>query len=140
MSQGSSPKHSPDCPICNILSQKEIPGLILRNDSFIVRHSPSEKNIPGYLYVELISHREKYAEWDPKEFEDLGETLRFATDWIQERFSPPKIYTVLVAEKVAHMHFHLVPRYEEIKGPEYIRQALEGLAQAPVGIPFPKFE
>lgn len=131
---------SPDCPICAVLRGAKIPGLIHQNSSFIIRHAPEDKKIPGYLYIEPISHREKYSDWDPKEFKDLGETLQFATDWIQEKYSPPKIYTVLVAEKVAHMHFHLVPRYEDIKGPEYIRLALEGLASAPVGIPFPKFE
>ncbi|TGK04132.1 HIT family hydrolase [Leptospira langatensis] len=140
MAEASDPSFSSDCPICGIISGKEIPGLVLKNDSFLVRHAPAEKKIPGYLYVELISHKEKYSDWDPKEFADLGETLQFATNWIQERFSPPKIYTVLVAEKVAHMHFHLVPRYEETKGPEYIRLALEGLAPAPVGITFPRFE
>ncbi len=129
-----------NCPICDIHQEKLIYGLLFRNRSFLVRHAPEDKKIPGYLYVEPILHREKYSDWDSKEFEDLGETFRFASDWIQTRFSPPKIYTVLIAEKVEHMHFHLVPRYEEIKGPEYIRLALEGLAEAPVGIPFPKFE
>ncbi|PJZ65081.1 HIT family hydrolase [Leptospira wolffii] len=130
---------NPDCPICKIHAEEKILGFLFKNRSFLVRHAPEDKKIPGYLYVELLSHREKYSEWDSKEFEDLGEALRSATDWIQSRYSPPKIYTVLVAEKVAHMHFHLVPRYEDLKGPEYIRLALEGLAPAPVGIAFPEF-
>lgn len=129
-----------DCPICRTHAEVPVHGLLLRNRSFLVRHAPEDKKIPGYLYIEPLSHREKYSDWDSKEFEDLGETLRFAASWIQERFSPPKIYTILVAEKVAHMHFHLVPRYEDVKGPEYIRLALEGAAAAPVGIEFPHFE
>ncbi|WP_425460363.1 HIT family protein [Leptospira fluminis] len=127
-----------DCPICIEHSSSSPSGFLFRSGDFLIRHCEPSKKIPGYLYVEPIAHRESYSEWSEKEFSEFGIALQKASEWILSRFSPAKIYTVLVSEKVAHMHFHLIPRYGETKGPEYIRQALEGMAQAPDGISFPK--
>ncbi|WP_039934550.1 HIT family protein [Leptospira inadai] len=126
------------CPICSAHRSEKISGFLFRSGPFLVRHSEFSKKLPGYLYVEPVSHREAYSEWTSEEFAELGTAFQRATTWIYDRFSPQKIYTVLVAEKVAHMHFHLIPRFGEIKGPEYIRLALEGLLDLPETISFPE--
>ncbi|WP_243393431.1 HIT family protein [Leptospira perolatii] len=126
--------------MCRILKSGKIFGEIARTEYFLIRHSEPEKKLPGYLYIEPFRHLENYTEWTTQEFLDFGKALQKASAWIYSKYSPKKVYTVSIAEKVPHMHFHLVPRYEELKGPEYIRLALDGLLEPPAGIPFPNLE
>jgi diadenosine tetraphosphate (Ap4A) HIT family hydrolase len=54
----------------------------------------------------------------------LGECMKLATEWIYKHFKPVKLYTITISEAVPHLHFHLVPRFEESpKGIEFLQLA-----------------
>ncbi|MDV6235054.1 HIT family hydrolase [Leptospira ellisii] len=116
-----------DCPICRFFESSSSVQVLGTFGEFSVRHSEAEKRLPGYLYIEPKPHWTSYSDWNPESYSDFGNALRFATNWIYERHSPLKVYTVTVSEMVPHMHFHLIPRYtEDSRGVDYIRLALQG--------------
>lgn len=113
-----------NCKICTIHSDS-IPFLLKKDEFWVVRHSEFTKNCPGYLYIEPLKHVESFKDIDPDAFRMLGENLKFAADWIYANFNPIKIYTITVSEAVPHIHYHLVPRYDDsVKGIDYIKLAL----------------
>ena len=90
-----------NCKICDIHHSKLIPMVVGETFHWVVRHSEFSKNAPGYLYIEPKRHVETY--------NDL------------------KLYTITISEAVPHLHFHLVPRFEESpKGIEFLQLALSG--------------
>ena len=116
-----------NCKICDIHHSKTIPMVIGETFHFVVRHSELSKNAPGYLYIEPKRHVEAYNDLIHGEFMQLGECMKLATEWIYKHFKPVKLYTITISEAVPHLHFHLVPRFEESpKGIEFLQQAISG--------------
>lgn len=115
-----------DCKICLTHDSLSIPFSI-KSKNFLVREAESEKNCPGYLYIEPKRHIESFAELSHDEFSEFGSVMEESVGWIYENFKPLKLYTVTVSEAVPHIHWHLVPRYsDELKGFPYIQAVLEG--------------
>ncbi|HMV44808.1 MAG TPA: HIT domain-containing protein [Leptospiraceae bacterium] len=120
-----------DCKICDIHHTKSIPMLVGETFHWVIRHSEFTKNAPGYLYIEPKRHVESYNDLIHGEFMQLGECMKMATEWIYRHFKPLKLYTITVSEAVPHLHFHLVPRFEDSpKGIEFLQEALSGKLQA----------
>lgn len=115
-----------NCKICKIHSSK-IPMVVCETSHWVIRHSEFSKHAPGYLYIEPKRHIEAYNELSLEEFIQLGECMELATNWIYQHFKPLKLYTITVSESVLHLHFHLVPRFEDrLKGIEFLQMALSG--------------
>lgn len=115
-----------DCKICTVQSSGS-PHFLMEFEHFTVRKAESEKNCPGYLYIEPRRHIEIFTELNTDEYSEFGSVLEKSIRWIYEHFQPRKLYTVTVSEAVPHIHWHLVPRYsDQLKGFPYIQAALEG--------------
>ena len=56
--------------------------------------------------------REKLFELDEKELENFSKDLAKVSAAINKVFSPNKINYAAYGDKVSHLHFHLVPKYE----------------------------
>ncbi|NUM41802.1 MAG: HIT domain-containing protein [Leptospiraceae bacterium] len=113
-----------DCTICAIHKNK-IPDILEITNYWILRHSEIEKNCPGYLYLEPKAHIENLSELSVECANEIGSLFKKSGDWVEKNFSPKKIYTVSISEKVPHLHFHIVPRYTDSNiGLDYIQLAL----------------
>ena len=101
---------SETCPLCqpsphDILWQDGFCRVVLLNDS----------DYPAYCRVELIQHI--------KEMTDLGPTDRartmkvvFAVETaIRETINPDKINLASLGNKTPHLHWHIIPRFENDK-------------------------
>lgn len=120
-----SPYENPTCPICEIhrkaLTDRE---WIAWDENWVLRLAPSEKNLPGYLYLEPRRHIESYQDLGEL-YTSLGVWIQKGMDWMHSNYQPRKVYLVTIAEAVPHLHFHLVPHYGfETKGADYIRLVL----------------
>lgn len=109
-----------NCDICETHKKGQTP--LYENKDWIVREA--EKNLTGYLYIEAKVHIESWSEIKPEVMKNYGECLYVAFQEIQKH-NPIKIYQVAIAEKVPHLHLHLVPRYsEDLKGLDHLKIAL----------------
>lgn len=111
------------CKICSIYStQVEV---LKEFEFWYLREAPLEKNCKGYLYVECKRHVENYTSLTQEEWNEFSKVIEYGMSWIQERYSPEKIYIVSIGEQVPHLHVHLVPRYpEDSKGLEHLKTVL----------------
>lgn len=110
-----------NCPICQELAKNT--KKVFQNEHWSLREAIG-KNLDGYLYLESREHKESWLDVKLNEWEDYGRALYQACQILREK-SPKKIYQIAIAEKVPHLHLHLVPRYtDSSKGIEYIGQAI----------------
>jgi diadenosine tetraphosphate (Ap4A) HIT family hydrolase len=115
----------PACKICDLHS-KSFENIEI-SKHWIVREAESEKYCQGYLYVESKQHIEKFTDFSIEVWHDLSEVLNHAYQWIYANYSPLKVYQVTISELVPHIHYHLVPRYQEdIKGFDYLSAVVQG--------------
>jgi len=63
-----------DCKICLTHDSLSIPFSI-KSKNFLVREAESEKNCPGYLYIEPKRHIESFAELSHDEFSEFGSVM-----------------------------------------------------------------
>ncbi|WP_246047565.1 HIT family protein [Leptospira ilyithenensis] len=112
------------CPICD--SQKEKINIIQETKHWVLREAPSDKSLSGYLYLESKRHVESWASLTKEECSDYGQILFSALESSSAlEVKPEKIYFAAIAEKVPHLHVHLVPRYEgQEKGISHLEKAL----------------
>lgn len=111
---------------CKICVSHENKNQVLKDFEFwCLREAPEEKNCKGYLYVECKRHVESYHELSNEEWNELSKAIQYGYEWINKNFHPEKIYFVSIAEKVPHLHIHLIPRYaNDSKGLEHIASVL----------------
>ncbi|MCB1179111.1 MAG: HIT family hydrolase [Leptospiraceae bacterium] len=116
-----------ECKICKTHQNLQEKEFIISSEYWILRHSEKEKNCPGYLYLEPKNHVESFFEIPESAWKEQGEIFKQAFDWIKKRFEPKKIYIVTISEAVPHIHYHIVPRYnDDTKGIPYLDLALTG--------------
>ncbi|WCL48625.1 HIT family protein [Leptospira sp. GIMC2001] len=116
-----------NCPICHTHKSENIEKFLSSTNHWILREADSNKNIEGYLYLEPRLHVTSFDQIDPLAYAELGGLIEAGMQLIYKKYNPLKVYLVTISEAVPHIHFHLVPRYqEEIKGLDYLGQALSG--------------
>nr|WP_244242132.1 HIT domain-containing protein [Leptospira kanakyensis] len=108
-----------NCPICE--AHKNESEFVFQNENWILRKA--DQNLNGYLYMEYKGHVDSWFDLSLSAFENYGRALHKATE-ILKTFQPEKMYIVAIAERVPHLHVHLIPRYEnQEKGIEHIAKA-----------------
>ena len=70
--------------------------------------------IPGYLIVEPRSACTQISDLDPEQAADLMHCLSLGEALVQELTDPGRIYILKFGEEVPQIHFHIVPRTQEI--------------------------
>nr|WP_232420802.1 HIT domain-containing protein [Leptospira vanthielii] len=108
-----------NCPICE--AHKNETQILFQNEDWILRKA--DQNLEGYMYMEHRRHLESWFTLGISEFENYGRALHKATEILKEH-NPEKMYIVAIAERVPHLHVHLIPRYEnQEKGLDHIAKA-----------------
>jgi diadenosine tetraphosphate (Ap4A) HIT family hydrolase len=98
------------CPLCqpslhDILWQDDFCRVVLLNDV----------DYPAYCRVELIQHIKEMTDLTPA---DRARTMKvvFAVETaIREAIKPDKINLASLGNKTPHMHWHVIPRFENDK-------------------------
>jgi diadenosine tetraphosphate (Ap4A) HIT family hydrolase len=104
------------CPLCksNIHGQPT-PHDILWQDSFCRVVLLNDADYPAYCRVELIQHIKEMTDLTPA---DRARTMKvvFAVETaIREVIKPDKINLASLGNKTPHMHWHVIPRFENDK-------------------------
>jgi diadenosine tetraphosphate (Ap4A) HIT family hydrolase len=94
-------------------------GVIFDDGRWRVEHMLAPALLPGWLIVKPLRHVESLAELTPDEAAVLGTLLVRVTAELEAVTGADRVYTVLLAEAVRHVHFHLIPRTDTV--PERMR-------------------
>jgi diadenosine tetraphosphate (Ap4A) HIT family hydrolase len=100
------------------------PGGVIHDDGlWRLEHAFEPVPLAGWLIVKPLRHVEAFSDLTAEEAAAFGPLARRATSALMAVLQPKKVYLCLVAEaeNAAHIHFHLVPRFEdtppELRGP-----------------------
>ena len=100
------------CLACDVNNLRIVPpgGTILGTDTWVADHSIPPM-VRGYLILKPRRHVTTVADLDPAEAADLGQVAQRLMAAMREVLAPERIYMFAFGESVAHLHFHLMPRY-----------------------------
>jgi diadenosine tetraphosphate (Ap4A) HIT family hydrolase len=99
-----------NCPLCQPTSHE-----ILWQDNFCRVVLLSDADYPAYCRVELIAHVKEMTDLAPA---DRARTMKvvFAVETaMREVIQPDKINLASLGNKTPHMHWHVIPRFENDK-------------------------
>ena len=109
------------------------PGSVIYGDTlWRLEHSLEPIPLAGWLVLKPLRHVESFAALNDDEAASFGPLVRRAMAAMTQVLAPAKVYLCLYAEHrdAQHIHFHLIPRYDntppERRGPgvfEYLREA-----------------
>lgn len=107
---------SSDCFICkkHRAPEEYIGRIIFEHGGLTLSHFPSvpdEKAVEGWLIVEPRRHICHMSELNDTEASALGLMLSKGERVIKEVLGAEHVYLQRINDKVAHLHFHLIPRY-----------------------------
>src|ERR1700722_9721126 len=105
-----------ECFLCHKHQHLEtyVGEVIAERDGLIVSHFPflpDEKATKGHLIIEPRRHITDLSEMNDSEAGALGALARDATRAVKTQLKAEHVYFFRINDKVAHLHFHLVPRY-----------------------------
>lgn len=107
------------CPICE--AHKNPAEILFENEFWILRKA--NQNLEAYLYLEIKGHVDSWTKLSLEQFESYGRALHKGIELIQSSH-PEKIYMTAIAERVPHLHVHLIPRYkDQTPGIDHIAKA-----------------
>lgn len=107
------------------------PGGALYDDGlWRLEHTFEPFPMVGWLILKPLRHIESLAELSAEEAAALGPLLRRITAAMIAELSPARVYTVLLAESVAHVHIHLIPRGHDLPETLYGPRVFELLEAA----------
>jgi len=99
-------KHArPELYIGNFIA--ELGGLKLGHFPFL----PDEKATRGHLILEPQRHITQLEDMNDSEAAALGVLTRAGVQMLKSELGAEHVYILRINDKVAHLHFHLVPRY-----------------------------
>lgn len=87
---------------------------LLERGGLLLTHFPkveSESTTPGRLLIEPRRHVTDFCEMSDEEASALGFLIREGSRVVREILRAEHVYLFRINDKVAHLHFHLVPRY-----------------------------
>ncbi len=101
-----------DCLACRAnRGELTAPGGVIYDDGrWRVEHQLAPAVLPGWLILKLLRHVTSLAELTVAEAAALGPLLARLTAALEAETGAERVYSVLLAEAVTHVHFHLIPR------------------------------
>lgn len=85
-------------------------GVIFDDGLWRVEHMLMPARLPGWLTVKPLRHIESLAALTPAEAAALGPLLARVTGALESVTGAERVYSLLLAETVRHIHVHLIPR------------------------------
>ena len=137
---GVAPAYRPDCMACQAnTGQLKAPGGVIYEDAlWRLEHSLSPAPLAGWLVLKTRRHCEGLDRLTEAEAAGLGPLMRRFCAALRAASGAEKIYSILLAEAVAHVHIHLIPRQpdlpEALRGPR-IFDLLGQASQTGIGVP-----
>jgi diadenosine tetraphosphate (Ap4A) HIT family hydrolase len=98
------------CPLCippshEILWQDDFCRVVLLNDA----------DYPAYCRVELLAHVKEMTDLQPSQRAQMMKVVFAVETALREIFNPDKINLASLGNKTPHVHWHVVPRFENDK-------------------------
>ena len=95
------------CPLCvpttsTLLWQDDFCRVVLLNDI----------DYPAYCRVELLAHIKEMSDLPPHECARMMKTVFAVEVALREIFNPDKINLASLGNKTPHLHWHVIPRFE----------------------------
>src|SRR5438552_389195 len=106
----------PDCMAC-LANRGELhpPGGVIYDDGWWrVEHMLMPAVLPGWLIVKPLRHVESLAALTADEAAAMGPLLQRVTGALEAATGAERVYTVLFAEEVTHVHIHVIPRRQDV--------------------------
>ena len=97
-----------DCELCNPASE-----LVLWQDGFCRVTLVDDSDYPGFCRVILERHMSEMTDLPAPERARLMETVFAAEAVLREVLAPDKINLASLGNVVAHLHWHVIPRYRD---------------------------
>lgn len=99
-----------NCPLClettsEILWQDDFCRVVLLNDV----------DYPGYCRVELLTHVKEMTDLSIQQRSQLMKVVCIVEQAIRDVLQPTKINLASLGNKTPHLHWHVVPRFEDDK-------------------------
>lgn len=98
-----------ECPMCNRWSDDSDLRIIPLKHSFVTLNR--DQFFPGYVLLFTREHVTELFHLKPRMRGELMEEVSRVAQALQTVFQPDKINYELLGNMVAHMHWHLVPRF-----------------------------
>lgn len=95
------------CPLC-----QSSPHSILWQDDFCRVVLLNDADYPAYCRVELIAHVKEMTDLAPQERARTMKVVFAVETAIREVIQPDKINLASLGNKTPHMHWHVIPRFE----------------------------
>jgi diadenosine tetraphosphate (Ap4A) HIT family hydrolase len=132
--------YRPDCVACKAnAGLLQAPGGVIYQDAlWRLEHILSPAPLAGWLVLKPKRHCEGLDFLTVAEAAALGPLMRRVSGALRAATGAEKIYSILLAEGVAHVHFHLIPRRPDlpmdVRGPrifDLLRRAAEAGKSVP---------
>lgn len=88
------------------------PTELWRNEHFYVLHA-NEPLIPGFIRVVAVDHIPEMSDLTPKLRAELWELLNLVESVMRQEMKPKKVNLAEFGNMVPHLHWHVIPRYED---------------------------
>lgn len=89
---------------------------LLDKGGFLLTHFPSipdEAAAKGHLLLESKRHLKELSDMNNEEASHLGPIIKAGSEALKKVLRAQHVYVFRINDKVEHLHFHLIPRYEE---------------------------
>lgn len=97
-----------DCELCNPVSE-----LVLWQDGFCRVTLVDDSDYPGFCRVILERHMSEMTDLSAPERARLMDAVFAAEAVLREVLAPDKINLASLGNAVAHLHWHVIPRYRD---------------------------
>ncbi len=98
------------CALC-----KPTPHEILWQDDFCRVVLLNDTDYPAYCRVELLAHIKEMSDLPPPDRVRMMKTVFAVEVALREMFNPAKINLASLGNKTPHIHWHVIPRFENDK-------------------------
>ena len=97
-----------DCPLCDVQAET-----VLWQDTFCRVILADEADYPGFLRVVVNAHVKEMSDLSISNQENLMRVVFAAEAALRKVMQPDKINLASLGNVVPHLHWHVIPRYED---------------------------
>ncbi len=102
--------NKPSCPLC-----QPTPHQVLWQDDFCRVVLLNDADYPAYCRVELLAHVKEMTDLAPTERAHMMKVVFAVETAMREVIQPDKINLASLGNKTPHVHWHVIPRFENDK-------------------------
>ena len=87
-----------------------------RGERWIVRHHPEPSPLVGWTFLCSARHVQGSADFTDAEAEGFGPAMRTVSRAVRDLTGCDRVYAIAFGQGAAHLHVHLVPRFDVEEG------------------------